>query len=70
MLRILIEFRYLDTIRSHIDIREELHRSWLFWCDCDRCADPTQFNTYLSSPLCEICNETSRVSKQTHRVFD
>ena len=48
---------YIDTIQSRHKRRQELYNSWLFWCECPLCADPTENGTYLSNPICTDCSD-------------
>ncbi len=34
----------------------KLKRSWFFDCTCQRCSDPTEFGTFISSPKCFQCS--------------
>ncbi len=34
----------------------KLKRSWFFDCTCQRCSDPTEFGTFISSPKCLQCS--------------
>ena len=44
--------RYTHTLAHRLRLRADLARKWHFWCLCERCADPTDLGSYLSSPLC------------------
>lgn len=35
--------------------RQELKSGWFFECKCDRCADPTEKGSFLSTIVCQIC---------------
>merc|ERR1711892_210123 len=46
---------YTNSLWSTIDRRDHLQMSKCFWCTCDRCSDPTEYNSYLSSIRCSRC---------------
>lgn len=46
---------YTSSIQPTIMRRENLRYSKYFYCDCERCADPTELGTHLSSLKCTKC---------------
>ncbi|XP_037915115.1 uncharacterized protein LOC119654024 [Hermetia illucens] len=46
---------YVDYILGTLKRREQLKHGKLFWCTCQRCADPTEFGTYCSALKCRKC---------------
>ncbi|XP_018051655.1 PREDICTED: histone-lysine N-methyltransferase SMYD3 isoform X1 [Atta colombica] len=76
-----IRISYVDLLNSNKDRREELHSSYYFWCDCERCKKEEPMaevaacpNLSCDSPCsieadeCEKCNtEISVEFKETFR---
>ncbi|XP_040572968.1 SET domain-containing protein SmydA-8 [Lepeophtheirus salmonis] len=46
---------YTQPLWCTLSRREHLNMSKCFWCRCKRCADPTEFGTYLSAFSCSEC---------------
>ena len=46
---------YTQPLWSTFNRREHLKMSKCFWCACPRCADPTEFGSYLSALNCQLC---------------
>lgn len=46
---------YIETLKPTLDRRFLLKQNKCFDCDCDRCSDPTEFNTYCSAFICKKC---------------
>lgn len=51
----IISATYTQSLWSTLERREHLKTTKCFDCECDRCTDPTEFNTYLSCILCSKC---------------
>lgn len=51
----IISATYTNSLWSTIDRREHLKMSKCFWCSCERCSDPTEFGSFLSSMKCDRC---------------
>jgi len=47
---------YTLTLRGTIERRSTLRQSKFFECNCARCADPTECQTYLSAFKCQKCS--------------
>ncbi len=50
-----ISATYTQTLWSTINRREHLWTSKCFWCDCARCADPTELGADSSAIRCTDC---------------
>ncbi|XP_054268253.1 SET domain-containing protein SmydA-8-like [Macrosteles quadrilineatus] len=51
----IINATYTQTLWSTQERRQHLKISKCFDCDCERCVDPTEFNTFISCILCSKC---------------
>ncbi|CAG9564520.1 unnamed protein product [Danaus chrysippus] len=50
---------YTQTLWGTLDRRKFLKSNKYFDCKCERCADPTEFGTYLGNIYCTMCNNTN-----------
>ncbi|KAG7175062.1 SET domain-containing protein SmydA-8-like 3 [Homarus americanus] len=50
-----ITFIYTDILWGTRARRDHLRQTRLLTCSCQRCADPTELNTYFSALLCRRC---------------
>ena len=48
----IISVSYSQSIWNTMNRRQHLKMSKCFWCQCNRCKDPTEFGTYLSALKC------------------
>lgn len=75
-----IRISYVDLLNSNKDRREELHSSYYFWCDCERCKQPDPMaeaaacpNSSCDSPCsinaeeCEKCG--TKLSEEFKEIF-
>ena len=46
---------YTQPLWKTLNRREHLKMSKCFWCRCQRCRDPTEFGTGLSTLICNEC---------------
>jgi hypothetical protein len=60
-----ISATYTNSLWSTTDRRDHLKMSKCFWCACERCADPTEFGSYMSSTRCSRCT-----AELSHLVSD
>ena len=51
-----ISITYTDSLWPTSDRRSHLAYSKHFFCDCERCSDPTELGTYLSALKCMKCS--------------
>lgn len=51
----IISATYTQSLWNTQERRQHLKTSKCFDCECARCADPTEFNTYISCILCSKC---------------
>lgn len=51
-----ISATYTNSLWCTEDRRQHLNVSKCFWCECDRCFDPTEFGSYLSAIRCSRCS--------------
>jgi len=51
-----ISATYTNSLWSTNDRREHLKMSKCFWCECERCTDPTEFGSYMSATRCSRCS--------------
>ncbi|XP_075224059.1 SET domain-containing protein SmydA-8-like isoform X1 [Lycorma delicatula] len=51
----LITLSYAHTLQGTMKRREHLKASKFFDCNCDRCTDPTELQTYMSALKCPKC---------------
>ncbi|GAB0100694.1 SET domain-containing protein [Sergentomyia squamirostris] len=52
-----ITLTYAYTLQGTLKRREHLHEGKFFWCCCERCTDPTEFETYSSALACPKCTK-------------
>ena len=50
---------YCSALKPTQDRRATLRQSKLFWCLCERCRDPTEFGSHLSTLKCPKCKQDS-----------
>ncbi|KAL1115745.1 hypothetical protein AAG570_006035, partial [Ranatra chinensis] len=50
---------YTSSLSPTLARREALNNGKYFWCDCSRCSDPTECNTYLGAVMCSACIEST-----------
>ncbi|OWR49372.1 hypothetical protein KGM_209725 [Danaus plexippus plexippus] len=50
---------YTQPLWGTLDRRKFLKTNKYFDCKCERCADPTEFGTYLGNIYCTMCNSTN-----------
>lgn len=75
-----LRISYVDLLNSNKDRREELHSSYYFWCDCEKCKQPDPIaeatacpNLLCDSPClinaeeCEKCG--TKLSKEFKEKF-
>lgn len=48
---------YLYILDGTMKRRSHLHKTKFFWCQCQRCSDPTEFKTYISAMFCPNCKD-------------
>ena len=48
-------FRYTDALATNWERRKACNSKWNFKCQCKRCNDPTEFETYTSGIICSHC---------------
>ncbi|XP_053685897.1 SET domain-containing protein SmydA-8 [Sabethes cyaneus] len=51
-----ITLSYSYTLQGTLKRRQHLRDSKFFWCQCKRCADPTEFGTHCSTLKCSKCS--------------
>ena len=44
-----------STLCHRLELRSDLRRQWFFDCACDRCSDPTDSGSFVSSRACPEC---------------
>merc|ERR1712117_497790 len=49
--------------------RKKLFKNWYFKCSCDRCSDPTELGSHLSTVLCPKCDHVSVTGDQVTGVM-
>ncbi|CAK1555582.1 unnamed protein product [Leptosia nina] len=54
---------YTQALWGTLDRRKHLNSVKCFYCNCERCADATEFGTYIGSIYCSICAETKTEDK-------
>lgn len=54
-----ITLSYAYTLQGTLKRRQHLHDGKFFWCQCERCADPSELGTYASAMLCPKCSTQS-----------
>jgi len=47
---------YLSHLSNNIERQREMKSVWNFSCDCERCSDPTECGSFLSTIICPSCN--------------
>lgn len=52
----LITATYTQSLWGTLDRRKHIKQTKCFDCECERCADPTEFGTYLGNIYCSLCN--------------
>ncbi|XP_075223000.1 SET domain-containing protein SmydA-8-like isoform X2 [Lycorma delicatula] len=52
-----ITYNYTNILHNTITRREHLLETKYFLCSCERCKDPTELGTHLSSLLCSRCHK-------------
>lgn len=52
-----ITLSYVYNLEGSLDRRERLQSGKYFWCQCARCSDPTECQTYLSGLKCQSCED-------------
>ena len=50
-----ISIQYLSFMYGHIKRKGTIKNFWFFDCNCDRCTDPTELNSYMSAMKCSDC---------------
>jgi len=46
---------YISTLQGNIKRKRKLKEKWFFDCACDRCSDPSEMGSNVSTLLCKIC---------------
>lgn len=52
----LITATYTQSLWGTLDRRKHLLENKYFYCECDRCKDPTELGTHLGNIYCSVCN--------------
>lgn len=47
-----LTLKYRSNLDHRLTIRKDLRQQWLFECLCERCHSSSEFDTFVSSPLC------------------
>ncbi|XP_037916547.1 histone-lysine N-methyltransferase ASHR1-like isoform X2 [Hermetia illucens] len=55
----IITISYVDIFMSTLQRRDELKNAKFFWCSCQRCSDPTEFDTFCNALRCPKCSKSS-----------
>ena len=50
-----ISIQYLSFMYGHNKRKGTIKNFWFFDCNCDRCTDPTELNSYMSAMKCSDC---------------
>ena len=50
-------FRYTDALSANWERRKATQEKWNFTCNCNRCKDITEFNTFTSGIVCCQCDK-------------
>ena len=53
---VFIFFRYTDALATNWERRKASQEKWNFSCQCNRCEDITEFQTYTSGLVCAQCD--------------
>ncbi|XP_041982341.1 SET domain-containing protein SmydA-8 [Aricia agestis] len=61
----MITATYTNSLWGTLDRRRHLRTMKCFDCECKRCADPTEFGTYLGNIFCSLCNSPYKVDTTT-----
>lgn len=48
-------FLFVSIVQGTLKRREHLQEGKFFWCQCERCTDPTELGTYTSAIQCPKC---------------
>jgi len=48
---------YISTLQGSLKRRQKLKSKWFFDCNCERCQDPTELGSHVSSILCQDCSD-------------
>lgn len=48
---------YISTLQGSLRRRQKLKNKWFFDCNCERCQDPTELGSHVSSILCQNCSD-------------
>jgi len=51
----IISATYTNSLWSTMARRDHLKMSKCFWCNCSRCSDPTEYESFVSSVKCSRC---------------
>ncbi|XP_055914097.1 SET domain-containing protein SmydA-8 isoform X2 [Eupeodes corollae] len=54
-----ITLSYAYTLQGTFKRRDFMHAGKLFWCQCERCSDPTELKTDCSALVCAECSKGS-----------
>ena len=57
-----ITIHYLGISLGNIMRKKTFESQWKFECRCNRCLDPTEFNSYLQAIKCKLCSENQEPS--------
>ena len=57
---------YKNPLLGSVARRSHFPRVWYFDCSCERCRDPTELGSHLSSLLCRDCGQPVLPSHPTH----
>nr|XP_018907165.1 PREDICTED: protein msta-like [Bemisia tabaci]XP_018907166.1 PREDICTED: protein msta-like [Bemisia tabaci] len=66
----IISATYTQTLWPTLDRRAHLKMSKCFDCSCERCADATEFNTFLSAIKCSKCKNYVISTEPLNRLAD
>ena len=64
-----ITVQYLSTILGTHKRRKKIKSEWYFECECQRCSDPTENDTFVSALICEACEEDYLLPTEPLDVF-
>lgn len=53
---------YVNLLEGTLKRRDRLNRGKYFWCQCERCLDPTELQTFLSAVKCSMCENGTILS--------
>ncbi|XP_040572180.1 SET domain-containing protein SmydA-8 [Lepeophtheirus salmonis] len=54
-----LTIRYMSFWSHRTQLKDSLNNQWFFNCECERCQDPSDMKTMLSSELCSKCKQKS-----------